>query len=1169
LFYNLTGVLSQVFLGQSRPDYDPDTAAVQGSFQVGYTRLIGNRIAGEGNMCRFRLLRVCLVFALACLALVLLWASLPPGSKAEMLSVTGSSAGTDSTVQPSSAVIPLPPPGPASPPVDPRWLDLVRATSLETDTRQPSASLSLDLNIIDRYVAGFAPSALPVDILVKRGVDLVATAMVDPVLDPAGFFFLSSLQWDYGYYGFETGDVVWVTQSSQVISLTVPVLDGLADAQADLVYGQAPAEALINLALYPFDDPDHSYTTSVYADNSGRYQASWASIADLQPRDDGYIAFVQDDRHQAFTRFVAPFLRVQVDSPYFYGTAAPDNLVTITVTDRSGAIVGIIPSYTDDHGLIDGYYICDWPCYHITFSPGYTLIASAAGQTFSMTVLSITAHADLVAGQVSGNTSPGQSVEIFRFPGPLSTYDDLWSTQPVEQVTVASDASGGYTAALSLSTPNYGIALVTSQQGYQTYTRYAVPYLQVSLGKSVEEASSNVLWGQVNDLNTVITLSVQGPSGYLKDWFRMNTTYSGYFNMNFFYYLSNSLRFETGDYLSLMLPDQSVLTLTLPSLTASADPEANVVSGFAPPEAVVTVSLSEWYYPPGREGGYPIEYIVTSTASLAGEYLMDFSDLVDFSENAYGDVSLTTSLGYRIIRTFSAYQVCPPSLWSAQVNGNTVNFRVPWYDYNPECPTTYFRLRDPLGQLKAERLIYGWQDAWFVNDAYLTLYQENSNKPIPILPGDSLEVDAGGDVNVTTVPPLSAVLTPGSNQVNGQASPGEVVILEYDRGSGYLDTSITVTANTQGEFSTSLPGIAPFTAGTRIRVQVGDQPQFYTLAGLPLIQATLNSAMIEGWLPPITPYTLTLLSPQPAITTHGYADPDTGDYRVYFYILPFLNNVTALESGDQLLLEIPGKTLQLTLPYLTAHLDIQKNTLSGQAPPGSRLQVDLTLKEPVYYPSITQMITATSSGTYSVTFPGVDPNTIDLGTLTSFDEEGQQTILKFAPPHWSINLDSTSITGVAEAPGETITLTHLSATENTLEVITATTSTYDGIYSGFFQQLISPGDTLYVASRAGMQSYLIPSLSAAYDYWHQVLEGQASPGWTIVVIFPYDMYGRTIIRHAIADASGHFGIDASDLDLPSYGSGYVEIMDEIGNTVQKYYQLTGYRLYLPIASDFP
>ncbi len=106
------------------------------------------------------------------------------------------------------------------------------------------------------------------------------------------------------------------------------------------------------------------------------------------------------------------------------------------------------------------------------------------------------------------------------------------------------------------------------------------------------------------------------------------------------------------------------------------------------------------------------------------------------------------------------------------------------------------------------------------------------------------------------------------------------------------------------------------------------------------------------------------------------------------------------------------------MPSLTAHVDRASATVFGQAPPLARLRV-----APYSTYGISQDVTATASGTYSVSFPSLAPLNTTYGKLTYFDPDGDQAILSFATVHWEVVVNDKCLTGIVDVAGAPVTLT--------------------------------------------------------------------------------------------------------------------------------------------------
>ena len=133
------------------------------------------------------------------------------------------------------------------------------------------------------------------------------------------------------------------------------------------------------------------------------------------------------------------------------------------------------------------------------------------------------------------------------------------------------------------------------------------------LGKPVDDFYWTRIWGQVAEASVPITVEVQGPSGYLKDWYTLAAWDNGYFADRNVYYPGVTI--ESGDLVTLTTPHTPPVSLLLPVLTADVDIDTDIVSGQAPPFSPLTVRV---FY-------MDLQVVITATAE--GQYSADFSSL--------------------------------------------------------------------------------------------------------------------------------------------------------------------------------------------------------------------------------------------------------------------------------------------------------------------------------------------------------------------------------------------------------------------------------------------------------------------------------------------------------------------------------------------------------------
>ncbi len=1104
---------------------------------------------------------------------------------------------------------------------DPRWLALIRETQTHRpDTLQANAP-SINLNLTVNSVAGRVATGATVVISVTRGSRLVGYATAAPILLDGDYVYVAYPTWTsyttlgggrgYDYPTFWSGDIVWVMQSSSTVSMTVPTLTALADAMTDTVYGAAPVSQPITAYVFPFAAPDVTYMRSITADEAGRYQASFAPT-DLVPRDSGYIAYVEAVERRAYVRFVAPLLRAQAGGYELSGYAAPRSSVSIVAADAQG-----IP-YNWPYGTNAG----DDGAFRIgsegwngpnPLRPNDRITATAAGQTFVMTVLNVTAHADLANGQVQGLAPAGLTVDVLRFSGPVqSGYDFIWSTPPSDQVSATATLAGQYTATLPLARPDYGAALVTAPDGNQTFARFNVPYMRVRMGEGDPYTPWDYwLRGQVDELAAPITVAIQGPSGYLKDLRRVTAYGNGFFGD--YMQDANRLILDSGDVVTLTTPRGVQVALTLPQLTAHADPISDTVYGLAPPNSRLTITIYAVYTwppqppslptptrplakpyiagpmdglaptatpapPPGGGGPATPQYTLVVTATALGEYRADLHQFVNITGDSFGEVQWTTPDGNTVVRLFRGTPACQPRLQTTQVGGNTLLFAID----GQQCSSIFtVRLRDPQGQVKYESTFTNWS-------GYISLALYNRfGRPIPILPGDTVEIESGAIsgvpwtptptpwVNVSsaqasglftiTIPTLTVTLDPIANVVGGLAPPGALLNLSVYHAWAGSNEWFTATASAQGVYSASLSN--PMQASDTVYASI---PSFYTLSVLPVLRTTLYVWNITGLLPPLSPYTISLTSPR-SITAEMMSGDATssGDFSRYF--------VTALQPGDRVTVTTPGQVLRLTLPFLSARVDRDTATVHGQAPPNSRLKVYLTNTwgntqaeqaagggegggGPYLYS--TQIVTATAAGLYTATFASLAPLPNVQGTLTHLNEEGNQTRLLFSTRQWQVTLGDPCVNGYAGIAGIPLTVTLTSSSGVLKGAAALPYLSYSTSFNACFTSTVEAGDQLTLIPPGGLISFTVPELTTRHDYARRVLEGQSPPNTDITGYVPFG-YARMSIRHTQSDAAGHYGLDTSDLAVQPLARGYVWMMDRAGNTVTRHFIIEGYRAYLP------
>jgi hypothetical protein len=1044
---------------------------------------------------------------------------------------------------------------PPAPAADPRWLQLVRSTTLASSALAPAtAGPTVDYLITDQFVVGHVPLASTVIVEVTRGGSQVAEYHLAPIPDQNGFLYAASLAgtvYDWPSVKPIVGDVIWVTQATASISLTVPALDGLSTAATDMVSGTAPANSSLLLYLYPVSDPATVYTRAVSANGIGDYQSLWSPEADIRPRDSGYVRYTLDSNRQAYARFVTPFLRAQVHGFAAEGYAAPHSEVIVSHLSITGSELGRRWSAADANGQ---FTACLGTCPYSgdnqpAYEPGETLVITAAGQTISLTLPTLSAQVDLAGGRVHGQTAPNEPVTIARFSGPMPESGGN-DGPPASLATVTATASGAYSLTLPLQQRDYGEATVTSPEGNEAYARFAVPYL--SAHQEAAFGFGYAIEGQIDDQAKPLTITVEGASGYLKGLRSTRVGTTGYFiDSYYFYYGSDApnIALETGDTLTLTTARGVQLAYTIPLLTAHADVASQTISGQAPPGAAVTIVVSSFDAALNEDTNpRPDNYTFVVTATVQGTYSLDFAALGHFGVMATGSVAYPSPAGHIVIRNFRTLQNCLPTLQLVQVFGNFL-----WggtdYHNQPgylECGATTVTLRDGQGQLKFSETLPLYQYGNF----FLTLL--NGSQPIIIRPGDHLALSNNAQVLDYVVPQVSVVLNPQAGTITGQAQPGAALTIEIADQSkfgapGFAYATLTTTATPQGTYQLTYP----LRAGDRVTVWPAGHPRFIATGVMPVLTVSLHQSTIAGQAAPLVPFTLALQTSRPL--TGG---PLTGTTDSSGNLFSWVGQAPwTFEPGDTVVLTTPASVRAFTLPALTARLDRANGTVTGTAPAGARLTVVVD--------GLSRVVTATAQGLYQVAF-GYQPFGTQ-GNVIFTSNNGDVAELEFSAPMWSVILHSACVGGNAPLP-EITTVVTLTAPGGAIKgVQQVLPNYYDGRFSACFPSLVESGDRLSMSGPGGPLTYIVPALTASHDPVNHWVTGTAPANSLVTFNLRDNRLGPfvPVVRQLLVGSSGSYGLDVSDLQLRLGEINSVAVQDLDGNRVQRDFMTEGWRAFLP------
>ena len=1027
------------------------------------------------------------------------------------------------------------------PEIDARWLRLVRTLAADSTGQAPaSAGPTIDYLSTDQVLAGRVSLASTVVVSIARGANTLATLYLTPFLDQNGFLYATNLSASNLPNPPQPGDIIWVSQASAAISLTVGTLNGLAWPLTDVVSGTAPAGAALQLFLYPFSDPATVITRSATADGGGNYQTLWSPGVDLRPQDSGFVLYAPDSSRRVYARYVAPFLRAQVGGFGIDGLAAPLSQVWVTVTTAAGAVLDSVNyNWT---GTTGAFGICFGDCqYGVGVpapKPGDIVWASAAGQVFSLTLPALTAHR--TGNIISGQAPAGQAVTVARFEGPAPFFGGGGAA--TNQASVTATVTGAYSVTLPVvQPPDYGTATVSDSQGNEAYAAFAVPYIAAELGQGLL-GSGYFVSGQVDDPTTPLTITIQGASGFLKSVQRSASSSTGHFQDP----TSGGwtgIALEAGDLITVASAHGVQITDTIPLLTAQADVTSLIIAGQAPANAPVRINLSGYdvnFNPPGSDQTFVV------TASAQGNYSFSFAPFGSFGPGAQGEVAYTGPQGRVAERAITALQTCLPHLNSAQVGGNQLSGAM---GFNKQllCEAATLTLLSGQGQTKFSQTVgtYPGQP--------IELALQSGGQPVFIQAGDHIRFENQGQVSNYLVPALSVNVDVAGGHISGQAPPSAALTLVvknegFFHGSSYSNVTLTTTANLQGAYQLNYP-LRP---GDQVEAWLGGTPRFYADRPAPVLHAWLYQATFEAWAAPFAAYTLTLQATRPVSLPTASS---TADALGYVYRMG--QGPWTFEPGDAAVFTAGTTGRTLAMPTLTALLGQDGQTVSGLGPAGQSLLVSLG--------GWTQAVTVSAQGHYSATF--VPQGGGSAGRVIYTNSQGDQAGVEYSAARWEVTLGSRCINGQLPLPGVATTITLATAGGAVKDALPISAAFLGGRYNGCFvpAATVESGDRLSLVTPNGVVSFTVPVLTASQDGDHQLIRGTAPPNSLVSVFLsglpPVGKFDAH--RDIIAGADGSFAIDVSDLQLTLGAPARLIWQDALGNMATRSFTLQGRHTYLP------
>jgi len=645
-----------------------------------------------------------------------------------------------------------------------------------------------DENTIGGYITGCYYEYL--DLLVKDSTGVVKD-QESRQCDNSGrfYWYLSS--------NIEPGDVVSATFAGKTTTVTVPDFNADVDVDTDTVTGVITDATVLTdtygltqtLTLWPqttSDDQWSAYRSVI--PTSGAFTAAnpfnygtgvQTTTVDINFGDVGHARYTDGDKNRVYFRFQPPpgapvlYVRGWDDYNQYYAMDRVGGYVpgychtihgygTVTLLDSSGAVKA-----QDTQVEACDEIRADL---NVNIEPGDVVSATFGGKTTTVTVPYFKAASDPDADTVTGNTDATivtttygltQTLTVW----PNTTYDyNNQSDRPFRSVI---PVTGDFTAAnpfyywdwgsstytettLDIRPGNLGHLRYILADGNRVYDAFRAPIVYVR-GDSGNYQADNYVRAGI-DPNTEITVTLKRSGSVL-------ATASGTSdnNGNYSVYLTdvynNPAYIQEGDTVEAAFSGRTI-TVDVPTLTADADSNTDVVSGVGPFDVVTTTwglthTLQVYV-------DWPSWTTLNVTTTHGGGYSADFTPYGGINPGSDGWLRYVNTDGNYIYDDFVA-----PIVY---VRGSSGNYQADNYVGG------YAPAGNALVTLELKRggaTIATAYDMSSSSSYYSVYFYDAYGNPVDIESGDTVEVECGGATTTVGVPEFDVTSDADKDRVTG------------------------------------------------------------------------------------------------------------------------------------------------------------------------------------------------------------------------------------------------------------------------------------------------------------------------------------------------------------------------------------------------------------------
>lgn len=574
-----------------------------------------------------------------------------------------------------------------------------------------------------------------------------------------------------------------VTRAGAVLAMTMPTLTAQADQRSETVYGQAPPLSPLRVGYSPVDDPhyppsptpyppptpypllsppeeaglpsvdspdlkagggrpysdyDHEYVLTLTSTASGVYTADMSVLVTMTAGDQGAVFYVNPVGYEVVREYVVPpmpYVRAQVGGGQVSGVTGATGEVRVTLRDAAGHVKATATDYIypwDSFSFLVHFYSA-------VIEAGDTIEVATDEKIIAVKVPPLSTVADWETDTISGLAPLYASLYV-------TCYGDGcgWQTWTIT-ATSAGTYSLGLGGQVDIARGDRLEVTYTDPAGNQLWAMQRIAQLRAALyGHQVYIGGP--AYGP-------FTFTLRAPDGMPL----YTTTGTLGYNGETSIYLADPIswtpiRLEPSQTITANVTGDQ-LELSLPLLIAQADVTADVVSGLAPPGAVLQISV-----------GWQTSYV---TATSAGTYSLDLSDVLDIAPGALGDVIYRDEEGNRVSVEFGGPYL-DVTLGASYVSGIA-----------PSGAPVTVTLYDSSGVFKGSG-----RDDWFYGYAarFSVWLDDGHGNPTPVEGGDWLVVRSPGGEMSFAVPLLSATFDRETQVLSGLA-PANVWLEVYLAGA--------------------------------------------------------------------------------------------------------------------------------------------------------------------------------------------------------------------------------------------------------------------------------------------------------------------------------------------------------------------------------------------------